>query len=77
MKTEMRYRVMEDFGEGWEVHTEDLEQEEACVLAESLSKTFPNSVWWIDLYEHIVEEERHYNEYAVDGWEDMYPNRDY
>jgi hypothetical protein len=38
---------------------------------------FPDTIYYIEPYEYTEpKEERHYNENAVDGWEDMYPDRD-
>lgn len=39
---------------------------------------FPDVDYYIEPYEYTEPEpERVYNERAVDGWEDMYPDRDY
>ena len=60
-----------------EVHTEDLSEEDANVLASSLNEAFPDYQYYAMQVEYVEKEERHYNENAVDGWEDMYPDRDY
>lgn len=73
----MRYRVVEIYADGWNVHTDDLDKDEASDLQDHLNSTFPIAHFFVEPYEHVVEEERHYNENAVDGWEDMHPDRDY
>ena len=60
-----------------EIHTEDLTQEDAEKLAEELNEVFRDYQYYVERVEYIEKEERHYNENAVDGWEDMYPDRDY
>lgn len=77
MKTEKRFRVMESSGAYSVVHTDDLEVEDAEELAEDLHNTFEDLLFYVEPYDHVIEEERHYNEHAVDGWEDIYPDRDY
>ena len=77
MKTEKRFRVMESSGAYSVVHTDDLEVEDAEELAEDLHNTFEDLLFYVEPYEHVIEEERYYNKHAVDGWEDMYPDRDY
>lgn len=76
MKTERRFRVMEcEYGDSV-VHTDDLEVDQAEELAESLRGAFPDLLFYVEPYDQAVEEERYYNEDAVDGWEDMYPYND-
>lgn len=77
MKTEKRFRVMESSGAYSVVHTDDLEVEDAEELAEDLHNTFEDLVFYVEPYDHEIEEERYYNNHAVDGWEDMYPDREY
>lgn len=56
----------------------DLEFDKANVELARYEKLFPDTDYYIEPYEHIEPEpERHYNENAVDGWEDIYPDRDY
>lgn len=56
----------------------DLEFDEANVELARYEKLFPDTYYYIEPYEHTEPEpERYYNERAVDGWEDMYPDRDY
>jgi hypothetical protein len=63
---------------GWhETHTEDLTQEDAEKLADELNELFPDNQYYTERVEYVEKEERHYNENAVDGWEDIYPDRDY
>lgn len=76
MKTETRFRVMESDKGYSTIHTDDLEVDQAVELAESLRGTFPDLVFYVEPYDQAVEEERYYNEDAVDGWEDMYPYND-
>ena len=66
--------VIED-GYG-EIHTEDLTQEDAEQLAQKLSETFPDYQYYAERVERVEKVERHYNENAIDGWEDLYPTRD-
>lgn len=61
------------------IHTKWLTLKEANELQDDLKETFPESNFWIELHlneKPQEEEERHYNEDAVDGWEDIYPDRD-
>jgi hypothetical protein len=76
------YMVMESNGYAYESvrHTQWLSLEEANKLAKDLSETFEDLDFWVE--SHLDEkpepeqEERYYNENAVDGWEDMFPDRD-
>jgi hypothetical protein len=64
--------------EGHDLHTDGLTFDEAVELANELNETF-------DSYDFVAfpdpdyreVEPRCYNERAVDGWEDIYPDRDY
>lgn len=59
---------------GWhEIHTEDLTQDEAEKLANRLQELFPNNEYYPERVEYLEKVERHYNENAIDGWEDLYP----
>tara|TARA_R110000868_G_scaffold371378_1_gene634899 strand:+ start:1320 stop:1550 length:231 start_codon:yes stop_codon:yes gene_type:complete len=60
-----------------EIHTEDLTQEDAEKLAEKLNEVFRDYQYYVSRVEYVEKVERHYNENAVDGWEDIYPDRDY
>jgi hypothetical protein len=47
---------------------------------DKLRELFPQYYYYkefVEVVEEFDDEERHYNENAVDGWEDMYPDRDY
>ena len=60
-----------------EVHTEDLSEQEADDLVKRLRDYFPDNEYYAEQVEYVEKVERYYNENAVDGWEDMYPDRDY
>jgi hypothetical protein len=64
-----------EYGYG-EIHTENLTQEDAEQLAQELSETFPDYQYYAERVEYVEKVERHYNENAIDGWEDLYPTRD-
>lgn len=58
-------------------HTEWLELDDANKLAKDLSETFKDLDFWVESHmDEKPKEERYYNENAVDGWEDIYPDRD-
>jgi len=59
-----------------EIHTSDLTKEEAEKRANELNEMFPDYDYYVDLVEYVEKVERHYNNKAIDGWEDMYPDRD-
>jgi hypothetical protein len=63
---------------GWDTHTDGLTFDEATDLAAELNETF-NSISYNaepDPEYGEREEPRAYSNNAVDGWEDMYPDRD-
>ena len=60
-----------------EIHTEDLTQEDAEKLSDELSEMFPDYQYYVSRVEYVEKIERYYNNNAVDGWEDIYPDRDY
>jgi hypothetical protein len=60
-----------------EIHTKDLSEIDADNLVDNLRELFPQYYYYKDFVEYVEEVERHYNENAVDGWEDLYPDRDY
>jgi hypothetical protein len=60
-----------------EIHTEYLSQDEAEKLADELREMFPEYQYYSQQVEYVEKVERHYNENAVDGWEDLYPDKDY
>jgi hypothetical protein len=61
-----------------EVHTEDLSEQGADELVKRLKNFFPDNDYYAQQVEYIppVYPHRHYNNNAVDGWEDIYPDRD-
>lgn len=67
------YRVMLQDGGYSNLHTDELEHEEASELQHELMSLFPENVYYIEPYEHIEKPQRVYNEKAADGWEDIYP----
>ena len=78
---EYLYKVVENNGSdyGSVIHTKWLTLKEANELQDQLKELFPESNFWIEF--HLDEkpqenEEGYYNENAVDGWEDIYPDRD-
>lgn len=67
-------QFVEGFGE---LHTDGLTSEDADELYNRLMRFFPNDSFYVESY--IIEDkydERVYNENAVDGWEDMFPDYD-
>jgi hypothetical protein len=74
------FKVMESAGGYSEIHTEWLTLDEADVLRLELADTFTESDFWIqhhteqELDEYRNQENRIYNNNAVDGWEDMFPH---
>lgn len=67
----MRYKVTVEVGGYWEDHTTDLDKDEAEALAKDLTETFPEERYWVQ-EDDEPKDERHYNEKAVDGWEDLF-----
>jgi hypothetical protein len=62
-----------------EIHTADLSEDEAEKLSDELKEMFPDYNYYVDLVmdaDKVEKVERYYNENAVDGWEDIYPDRD-
>ena len=59
-----------------EIHTRDLSEIDAEKLVDKLRELFPQHYYYKDVVEVIEYVERHYNENAIDGWEDLYPTRD-
>ena len=56
-------------------HTTQLTFEEASELIKDLEEMFPNEQYAIHPDEYIEPKVfRHYNNNAVDGWEDMFPS---
>jgi hypothetical protein len=67
------YKLLESDGGHFNTHTDMLSLDEAILMRDRHRDYFPNSEWQIEQYEHEEKEERHYNEKACDGWEDIYP----
>ena len=68
------FKLMEANG-GYSVcHTKGLTKEEADEMRERHAKCFPDLEYWVQpQYEDEEQDEpKHYNERAVDGWEDIY-----
>jgi len=60
-----------------EDHTTRLTYNEAVELKKDLESCFDDDYEIHPCYEDEPEEPRHYNNNAVDGWEDMFPSYDY
>lgn len=56
-----------------EIHTEDINENNANELCENLKRLFPNFEYYVECVEYKEKIQRHYNENAIDGWEDLYP----
>lgn len=72
-----RYKLLEGDEMGYFItHTSGLYLEDAQEMLERHQKCFPNKIWVIEEedeeeYEE-AKRERHYNDRAVDGWEDLF-----
>ena len=69
------YKLMEADGHDIVCHTKGLSKEEAEKMQEHYAECFPNLDYWVqphDEDDNKVDEPRHYNENACDGWEDIY-----
>lgn len=75
MSEEQLYDIMCIDEDGYSItHQGGLESEYAEKERNRLQNLYPNIVYYLSM--SVVEEEeddRHYNERAVDGWEDMFP----
>lgn len=62
--------------EGYNTHTNGLDLEDAQQMADHLNNIFPHKQFFIspdyDYEDRLKQEERVYNDNAVDGWEDLY-----
>jgi hypothetical protein len=62
--------------EGCYTHTNGLDLDTAYEILEQLTNTFPHKEFYIspdyDYEDRLKEEERVYNNNAVDGWEDLF-----
>jgi len=66
------YKVMNETNYP-EEHTTQLNHSDAVELVAELTEMFPNEQYSIWPDEYIESKEiRHYNNNAVDGWEDLY-----
>ena len=69
------YKIMNETN--WpEEHTTQLSLEQANELLKDLEETFPNEQYSIWIDEYKPKKEKHYNNNAIDGWEDMFPSYD-
>ena len=72
-----RYKLLEGDEMGYfNIHTSNIYLEDAQEMLERHQKCFPNKIWLIgeedeEEYEE-AKRERHYNDRAVDGWEDLF-----
>ena len=72
-----RYKLLEGDEMGYfNIRTSGLYLEDAQEMLERHQKCFPNKIWLIEKedeeeYEE-AKRERHYNDRAVDGWEDLF-----
>lgn len=59
---------------GWDTHTDGLTFDEAVNLAAKLNETFNSISYMAEPDPEYGEEkpQRHYNNNAVDGWEDLF-----
>ena len=79
METEL-YKVMEEFEGYCQPHTKMLDYDEAVKLERHLTELFTESHFYIvqhseyEIERAYKDESRIYNNNAVDGWEDIYPN---
>lgn len=65
--------VVYELRNGWDVQLTDLTIDEAYVELQRHLELFPEGEWRIEQQEQVeYKEPRHYNENAVDGWEDMF-----
>lgn len=56
----------------------ELSFEQAEEERERYQRMFPDTDYYIEPYEYSKPEpNKHFNENAVDGWEDIFPDRDY
>ena len=71
-KTYYQVRVVIDSSLKEEIHSDGLSKDEADTLCADLNRLFPNNVYHVtESYDYKEPVERHYNDNAVDGWEDL------
>jgi hypothetical protein len=78
----MLYKLLQSDGDGYfHIHTEYLERKEADEMLEHYAKTFPDSDWMIESHERddVKRDDDVMNipKDACDGWEDIYPDREF
>jgi hypothetical protein len=69
----MKYKIMENSERFGQEHTTNLTFEEAHELLNRLQDYFPDIDYWIEQYREENKKPQHYNNNAIDGWEDLYP----
>ena len=72
---ETNYKLMETNGGYSLIHTKGLTKQEADEMRDHHADLFPEGDWWVQPHDEDDDKEdepRHYNEKAVDGWEDIY-----
>ena len=69
-----KFRLMEACNEYAVCHTKGLTKAEANEMLKRHAECFPNLHYWVEAHDEEDEEKesRHYNERAVDGYEDIY-----
>lgn len=68
------YKLMESNGGYSLIHTKGLTKAEADEMRDGHAKLFPELDYWVQPHDDGDKEDepRHYNDKAVDGWEDIY-----
>lgn len=68
------FTLMEASSEYAMCHTKGLTAQEASEMLKRHAECFPELDYWVeaDDEDEKQDEPRHYNERAVDGWEDIY-----
>lgn len=78
MSEEQLYDIMCIDEDGYSItHQGGLESEYAEKEMNRLQNLYPNIVYYLSpsvVDDEEEQDDRHYNERAVDGWEDLYPN---
>ena len=73
-----KYKLLEMDEMGYfNIHTSNIYLEDTQEMLKRHQNSFPNKIWIIEEENEEDEneeykEERHYNERAVDGWEDLF-----
>jgi hypothetical protein len=69
------YKLMESSEGYFVIHTKGLTKAEADEMRERHAGLFPESTWLVKPHnedDDMEQQSRHYNDRAVDGWEDIY-----